>query len=641
MGWAAGFRAGTAMAGDWIDTYNASKDRRVTREVEEELQGLRDQKQAAVRRYDDEYFPQEYGLPSYLQDGSLAEGEPPVGLGAQPPVPLRNNPPVPEVAPNPNQVPPNSIPPSIRRSDTAARPPRPDRPTGLSDIDASRMRVQRFREEGRVGLADQEQERLDKLEQRDYRRDRDRIADERFEVREAREAAQFAMETQRLGYELENLEEAAELRRLTQQFAGMSPHDAMDTPEYQNLAPHQRAAIASTMAQMSKAEMDSAQAYVEGKVDSWKTWDQLLTGVNEDNQITEGTYFKEGRTPDGRLTLQMVNDADDSAVGPVRTFETQSQKEQWLREQVTDPATAASLYEANYQNYQNRLTEQAQLVREGRLSATESIYRDVLPEFNDPESPMGRLEGAERARAIRAALVLYEPFFEPVPDANGNPTYPDLDRFAQGRPNPNWETTGEGEDAQPRPSAIERLRERRQADDQGFGTSTYGLTPPEPEEPEGPTGYQIPLENFATGRRAPGKPQGLGTPQAATTRPHTPSERVMNALIMAESGGDPNAVSPAGAQGLAQIMPATGRDPGFGIAPISDPFDPVENRRLARDYLGAMLNRYGGDLEAALVAYNAGPRNADRFVAAGNDYSVLPKRSETEPYVNKIMGALQ
>jgi hypothetical protein len=503
------------------------------------------------------------------------------------------------------------------------------------------MRVQRFREEGRVGLADQEQERLDKLEQRDYRRDRDRIADERFEVQEAREAELFAMESRRLGYELKSKEEAAELRRLAAEFAGMSPHEAMQTEEYRNLAPHQRATIASTMAQMSKAEMDSARAYVESKVDSWKTWDQLITEINEDDQITDGTYFKEGRTSDGRLTLQMVNDADDSAVGPVRTFETQSQKEQWLREQVTDPATAAALYETNYQNYQNRLIEQAQLVRDGRLSATESIYKDVLPEFNDPESPMGKLEGAERARAIRAALVLYEPFFEPVPDANGNPTYPDLDRFAQGRPEPNWETTGEDGTAQPRPSAIERLRERRQADSQGFGTSTYGLTPPEPEEPEESTGYQVPLENFATGRRAPGKPQGLGTPQAARTRPQSPSDRVMDALIMAESGGDPNAVSPAGAQGLTQIMPATGRDPGFGVAPISDPFDPVQSRRLAEDYLGAMLNRYGGDLEAALVAYNAGPRNADKFVAAGNDYSVLPKRSETEPYVAKIMGAIQ
>ena len=116
---------------------------------------------------------------------------------------------------------------------------------------------------------------------------------------------------------------------------------------------------------------------------------------------------------------------------------------------------------------------------------------------------------------------------------------------------------------------------------------------------------------------------------------------MIDQLILAESGGNPNAVSPVGAQGLAQIMPATGRNPGFGVAPIENPFDPVESRRFANDYIVARLERYDGDLEAALVAYNAGPGNADKFVASGNDFSVLPKRSETEPYVRKIMRGLQ
>jgi len=88
-------------------------------------------------------------------------------------------------------------------------------------------------------------------------------------------------------------------------------------------------------------------------------------------------------------------------------------------------------------------------------------------------------------------------------------------------------------------------------------------------------------------------------------------------------------------------MPTTGVQPGFGVRPIENPFDPVESRRFATDYLNAMRARYPGNLEAALVAYNAGPGNADKFVAAGNDYSVLPKRRETEPYVRKIMGGLQ
>lgn len=116
---------------------------------------------------------------------------------------------------------------------------------------------------------------------------------------------------------------------------------------------------------------------------------------------------------------------------------------------------------------------------------------------------------------------------------------------------------------------------------------------------------------------------------------------MIDQLIMAESGGDPNAVSPVGAQGLTQVMPTTGRNPGFGVEPLDDPFDPVESRRFATDYLSAMLRRYNGDLETALVAYNAGPGNADKFLKAGKKYSALPKRKETEPYVQKIMGGLR
>ena len=118
-------------------------------------------------------------------------------------------------------------------------------------------------------------------------------------------------------------------------------------------------------------------------------------------------------------------------------------------------------------------------------------------------------------------------------------------------------------------------------------------------------------------------------------------DALLDALMMAESGGDPNAVSRAGAEGLYQIMPSTGRQPGFGVEPLGDAFDPQESRRFARDYLQAMLDRYDGDVEAALIAYNAGFGNADKFIAADRDLSALPRRGETEPYVRKIMGQLE
>ena len=88
--------------------------------------------------------------------------------------------------------------------------------------------------------------------------------------------------------------------------------------------------------------------------------------------------------------------------------------------------------------------------------------------------------------------------------------------------------------------------------------------------------------------------------------------QIMPHLIQQESGGNPNAVSPKGARGLTQVMPATGRDPGFGVLPLQND-TPEENVRFGRDYLTAMVNRYPGRPDLALAAYNAGPGVADRF----------------------------
>ncbi len=121
---------------------------------------------------------------------------------------------------------------------------------------------------------------------------------------------------------------------------------------------------------------------------------------------------------------------------------------------------------------------------------------------------------------------------------------------------------------------------------------------------------------------------------------YSASNALINAIIQQESRGNPKALSPAGAMGLMQVMPNTAANPGFGVAPLKNPWNPVENRRFGTDYFNAMLNRYGGDKEASLVAYNAGPGNADKFLAANRNYGVLPRRQETEPYVRNILGSL-
>lgn len=141
----------------------------------------------------------------------------------------------------------------------------------------------------------------------------------------------------------------------------------------------------------------------------------------------------------------------------------------------------------------------------------------------------------------------------------------------------------------------------------------------------------------------PGLDGGETAPAPAGAPSSGPADsRLIQAVIGQESGGDPNAVSPKGATGIMQVMPDTAKDPGFGVQPF-DPntplTDPQENQRFGTDYLNAMLKRYDGDLDAALVAYNAGPGRADAWLKAGKDMSLLP--AETQDYLVKVKGRME
>jgi soluble lytic murein transglycosylase-like protein len=101
---------------------------------------------------------------------------------------------------------------------------------------------------------------------------------------------------------------------------------------------------------------------------------------------------------------------------------------------------------------------------------------------------------------------------------------------------------------------------------------------------------------------------------------------LVQAVMVAESGGDPNALSKRGARGLMQLMPATARL--YGVRNV---FDPEQNVRAASQYLRDLTDRYQNDLELVLAAYNAGPTAVD---LSGRK---IPPLRETLDYVPRVL----
>ena len=107
--------------------------------------------------------------------------------------------------------------------------------------------------------------------------------------------------------------------------------------------------------------------------------------------------------------------------------------------------------------------------------------------------------------------------------------------------------------------------------------------------------------------------------------------KLVAAVIHQESRGDPKAVSGKGAVGLMQLMPATAKELGV------NPKDPRQNIKGGIIYLKKMLTKYKGNEQLALMAYNWGMGNVDRWIAGGADRSKIP--AETRQYVTNIMSA--
>jgi len=98
----------------------------------------------------------------------------------------------------------------------------------------------------------------------------------------------------------------------------------------------------------------------------------------------------------------------------------------------------------------------------------------------------------------------------------------------------------------------------------------------------------------------------------------------VHSVVRAESGYKADAVSPKGAIGLMQLMPATAKAYG------ADPHDPGQNVEAGAAYLRELLIKYDGDARRALAAYNAGPGAVDK-------YNGVPPYAETQTYIERVL----
>jgi soluble lytic murein transglycosylase-like protein len=133
-----------------------------------------------------------------------------------------------------------------------------------------------------------------------------------------------------------------------------------------------------------------------------------------------------------------------------------------------------------------------------------------------------------------------------------------------------------------------------------------------------------PASTASTGPSAlpAGTPYGAEITAAAQRNGLDPA--LLAGLIKQESGFNPNAGSPAGAQGLCQLMPGTAR--GLGVTDLHDPVQSIEG---GAKYLAQQLKTFHGDVARALAAYNAGPGAVQR-------YGGVPPYAETQNYVRAV-----
>lgn len=121
-------------------------------------------------------------------------------------------------------------------------------------------------------------------------------------------------------------------------------------------------------------------------------------------------------------------------------------------------------------------------------------------------------------------------------------------------------------------------------------------------------------------------PQSLDDMFTEASKKYGVSEKLLKAVAKAESNFNPSATSNKGAAGVMQLMPATARSLG-----VDDPYDAKSNIMGGAKYLRQNLEKYQGNVELTLAAYNAGGNNVSK-------YGGIPPFKETQEYVRKVIG---
>ena len=133
----------------------------------------------------------------------------------------------------------------------------------------------------------------------------------------------------------------------------------------------------------------------------------------------------------------------------------------------------------------------------------------------------------------------------------------------------------------------------------------------------------------ASNANAPVAPEEIDRLVSANSATWNVDPSLIKAIIANESGFNSNATSNVGAQGLMQLMPSTAS--GLGV---TNSYDPAQNVWGGTRYLRSLLDRFGGNTELAVAAYNAGPNAVEK-------YSGVPPYAETQNYVQNVLASYE